>query len=394
MSRLLRALTLVLALQAPGCERVVHLGRLTAFNDGGDSDAAPAPQTDLAQRGIFQHALYDLSDPAAIAVADLDEDGRLDLALSRRGPGQVALLLSQGDGGLRALTPLSVGAGADALALADLDGDGHRDLAVATTAGLALWTAAGPVSFRSAALHPLAPAVSLAVGDVDGDGRPDIVAASTGAGQVQLLLSQGAALTAAPRSPLRLTLPAPPSAVALADLDQDGRLDLVAAAGGALYHLRNRGADLAGPFAPPTAYPVDADLSALLLRDVDGDGQVDVITSAAGGTVYVLRNLGGGVLEIDKLWARYGAAPGARALVLAQLDGDGRPDLLTANRDASTLSLLRGGPGGLFQRPALGFGTEAAPVALAALDLDGDGRADLAVACQGSAHLQVLLSRL
>ena len=130
------------------------------------------------------------------------------------------------------------------------------------------------------------------------------------------------------------------------------------------------------------------------LRDVDGDGQVDVITSAAGGTVYVLRNLGGGVLEIDKLWARYGAAPGARALVLAQLDGDGRPDLLTANRDASTLSLLRGGPGGLFQRPALGFGTEAAPVALAALDLDGDGRADLAVACQGSAHLQVLLSRL
>jgi hypothetical protein len=122
------------------------------------------------------------------AAGDVDEDGHLDLALTRTDPaGYVVVLRGRGDGTFAPPAPLLPGkhvqgvTGDHVIALADVDSDGHADLVVATEIdGVLLLPGNGDGSFQAARTWSVAPDTgwypdAIALGDINGDGRTDAV---------------------------------------------------------------------------------------------------------------------------------------------------------------------------------------------------------------------------
>ena len=234
-----------------------------------------------------------------VAVADLNGDGRPDLAVSVRDgnpsaadpalrAGSVVVLLNRGDGTFAPPSPRRpVGTVPGALVAADLTGDGRIDLAVAnqtvgSTGTLVVLPGLGTGGFGPAqeyvvTKNPTEPAV----GDLNGDGEPDLVVGSLDTNKVSVLLSAGDGTFRAPLTtavPYGAGVPNVPS-VALADVDADGRLDLVAFVNvpntGAVSVLRGGGD---GSFAAPVSYDAGVKPVFGVVADLDKAGPLDVVT--------------------------------------------------------------------------------------------------------------------
>ncbi|MBX9584156.1 MAG: Ig-like domain-containing protein [Gemmataceae bacterium] len=177
-----------------------------------------------------------------VAAGDFDADGDTDLAAAGFGadPGPVTVVLNAGSGtfGSSIPYPHGVGTGVVDLAAADLNGDGRDDLAVAYAAenrvGVALATPAG--AFPTASLYPtpiLGPGqnLSVAVADFDLDGFRDVAVGLLNEGRIAVLLNDGTGVLSAPVSANGGTT-TPDPFVAVGDVNGDGRPDLVAASGG------------------------------------------------------------------------------------------------------------------------------------------------------------------
>ena len=193
-----------------------------------------------------------------------------------------------------------------------------------------------------------------------------------------------------------LATPSGPIQVALADLDGDGKADLVVANGYAksisIYQNISAGGSLSpSSFASPIILPVGTgnyDPFFVVAADVDGDGKIDIVApDSSGSQVVIFRNLSsGGTLTTNSFAPPVSLAVNGdpRKLAVRDLDGDGRPDIVTANFNAGTISILRniGTPGSITTNSfaaSVELAVGAGPDIPAIVDLDGDGRPDLVV---------------
>ncbi|GAB3878908.1 VCBS repeat-containing protein [Hymenobacter segetis] len=285
------------------------------------------------------------------------------------------------------------------LALADVNGDGRPDVVIANTYNslLGVLLGNGNGTFQPVVTYATGAGTSprnVVVADVNGDARPDLVFADIqGVGAVGVLLGNGdgtfqavARLTSAPG----LTV----DYVAVGDLNGDGRLDVVtasfmaAANGGAVQVLPGNGN---GTFQAARAYACGSAFS-LALADVNGDGRLDVLTANFfGDSAGVLLGNGDGSLQ-----AEHSCSTGPNStpyeVAVADVNADGRPDLLTANYGSDALGVLLGNGNGTFQAvAAYSTGPGSTPAGLAAADLNGDGHLDVVTANFGTDALGVLL---
>lgn len=299
--------------------------------------------------------------PTGMASGDVNNDGNADIVSANLGGGTVSILLGDGAGGFAAAANFSVADGFEspyAVALGDANGDGNLDVATANT----------NISNHSISFLPgdgaggFGPAVSYPVGvdgysqpqgvvltDVTGDGNADIVTANTGGDNLSLLAGDGTgAFAAAVLLPTGLG----PVAVAAGDVDGDGNPDLVSL-NTTTQDVSVLISDGAGGFAPSMQYliyPFESVVDfnpwpwGLALGDVDGDGSLDIVTAnTQNDSISVLPNDGaGGFGEFFNYGT--GAHPGSAAI--ADIDGDGSADVITANRQNNNVSVLFNGPGG------------------------------------------------
>lgn len=158
--------------------------------------------------------------------------------------------------------------------------------------------------------------------DLNRDGRPDLVV-SDGASALRILLWTGAVtFTAAPD----VTLPAPSNGVALADVDRDGRIDVIAACPsvGQLIIARGQGD---GTFAPGVALSCSPQPLSPVVVELDGDGWPDLVARDGGAnTAHVLRGPLLGAFSRSALLLPRGH--GRNPAVVADFDRDGAPDLV------------------------------------------------------------------
>jgi hypothetical protein len=342
--------------------------------------------------------------PATFALADLDDDGHLDLAVANRAANRLTVLLGDGEGGFAVApgAPVPAGDVPHGVAAADLDDDGAVDLAVAnrgTTNRVTVLLGDGAGGFAPAPGSPVAVGgeqwhgreANIVTGDFDGDGSVDlIVPVRQATWRVAILLGDGAGrFTAAPASPVAVEGRSGSTQVAVADLNGDEHEDL-AVANSESPLLSILLGDGAGRFGAPIGVAAGHGPSALAVGDVNGDERLDLavasLYSASGRWQPKLTiMLGNGRGGFRRAAGSPIGVPGIPASVaLADLDGDRRLDVAEVSRgwDEAAVTVLRGTGGGRF-RQALDSPFPPVPLRLATqvgvADLNGDERPDLAV---------------
>ena len=308
-------------------------------NPDGSFTAAPAP-------AILAYTF------GPIIVADLNADGKPDLAILNGDSNTVSVLLGNGDGTFTvSTTTSSVGANPNELITSDFNGDGILDLAVTAQSSnaLTILLGNGDGSFMPSSAGPIAASQSpytIVAGDFNRDGNADLAAADLYDDTISIWLGKGDG-TFGPASSIHSGSNGAP--LAAADFNGDGRLDLVVG--------------VAATASIPDSITIVAG---------NGDG---TFTSAAAGQ------------PVD-----------SRAITSFQIgdfNGDGVPDVAMVDAAAERIVVLVGGPGGgsfspLSFSPVLDFPHQ---LLFSAGDFNGDGRADFAIGDSGSDNVTIELTR-
>ena len=289
----------------------------------------------------------------------------------------------------------------------DLDGDGKPDLVTANADGntISIYKntgAPGTVSFVLENTYPMDPSpdypVGITAGDLDGDGKPEIVVTNIGTNTIAIFRNTSVPGTISIASPTPLYYPASantsPVAVTIGDLNGDGKPEIITACPGSdvastyntltIYANNSSIGNLSFSSGQDLVLPTGSYPAGVVLADLDGDGKPDLATeNLYTSVVSVFRNTSvtnGAISFVAHQDFPTGTNP--KGLAAADLDGDGKIDLVAVNSTDNTITLLRNtstagtlsfDPGAT--APATGNGAQSIGIA----DLDGDGKPDLAV---------------
>ncbi len=276
--------------------------------------------------------------PSGLAVGDVSKDGFPDIAVINSSTSKVNVLKNSGTGTFATETSWTTDASPNGVAIGDLNGDGYGDLAIVSALASGLVDVLlndGTGSFAAKVAYAAGGIpYALAIGDVDKDGAPDIVVANYGSDTLSLLPGRGDGTFEAK---IDFNVAASPVNVAVADLNGDGRPDVVTTSlGGQVSVLLNTGSRTFAPWAVYTIGGTDyPNLYGLAVGDVNGDGIPDLLVTyqspgpnGTPGTASVLLNKGNGTFyhALDVV-----TSPGPRSVGIADFNGDGMRDFVTAN---------------------------------------------------------------
>jgi hypothetical protein len=324
----------------------------------------------------------------AVASADLDADSYADLVVRDDYTETLTVLYGRPDQTFdrQEEYPCSDGGTGAEIAVADFDGNGRPDIALGGNAwtDVHVYYASDEGGFdEPEVIYAGTYTRHLATGDIDGNGRMDLVtshgnAGPSASGPCAVLYSWGATGFS---SPALFFVSEAPYSAGTADLDHDGRAEIIIGNANDPPRVSVHRSRPRGPISSGKVVDLPADLPlAMTAADLDRDGYQDLAVAVAHpeDNVVLLRGLGDGNFEpwIDEL-----PLPGVpRAIVAAYLDEDDSLDLAVANSSAN-LTIWPGGPDGQFSGPAEQLPVGAAQSAILAADFDRDGRTDAALLC-------------
>lgn len=356
------------------------------------------------------------TNPTDVAVVDLNRDGRPDVVAVNAGSNNISLLrntttLGSSTAAFAATQNFSTQSNPVAIAVADLNSDGIVDLAVAneisnTVSVLFNTTAAGSATFGLTAASNFDVGVGprdVAIGDLNQDGKPDLVTANRSSASVSWLrnITNLGSVVPAFAAKQDTTIPAAAVAVAVHDVNRDGKPDVAVTsdANDKLYYYTNRTAPgaLTLNLASVDTLSVAANQSGVLFGDFDLNGLADFATVSPASNVvsYVFNDTVPTQLAVATTQQSLSASTPV-GVVSVDLNGDGLPEAVSANDIPGTLSVFRntsnpGGSSATFAA-AQSFSAGSRPLAVVAADVNGDGKPDLAVTNYNSSTISILLN--
>ena len=346
------------------------------------------------------------------AIGDANGDGNADIILacgtccgSQPSPdsGHVVVLLGDGRGNFTRAkgSPIAVGPSARKVALGDINKDGKLDILVAQhdSYAVTILLGNGQGEFKPAQTSPAmagngprSHTHDIAVADVNNDGNPDVLTTNANDSTVSVLLGDGTGrFTPAPGSPVRAGHH-PYDVVTLHDLNGDGNLDLVTPnlKGNAVTVMLGDGK---GSFAPAAGSPfaLGPRPGYVAVADLNADGKLDIV-AAHDDDPLVAVLLGDG---------KGGFAPAASTMLqtekpvwgtaIADVNGDGKNDLVMGSPLGHNIAVLLGdGKGGFQPSPSLPSGKLTNYVALG--DFNKDGKPDIVASNYADGNVVVYLN--
>ncbi len=339
-----------------------------------------------------------LPTPVSILIADLDGDGKSDLAIVNENSYTLSLFRNTGNNGTISFTAegdFGTGSGAYLVTSGDLDGDGKPDLAVlnsiARTVSLFRNTgSSGKISFAAKFDFTTVKTLdNVSIGDLDGDGKPDLIILSANSNTLCIHRNTGSKGIFSFAASVDYPTDSYPFCTSIGDLDGDGKPDLAIAntISKTVSVFRNTGTSGIISFDTKVDFAAETQVRSVSIGDLDGDGKPDLAVANSGAAmVSVLRNTGssGAVSFASKVDFPAGINP--TNVSIDDLDGDGKLDLAVANYGSNTVSVYRntGSSGTISFATKVDFTTGTNPYGISTGDLDGDGKSDLAVVNHGS----------
>lgn len=366
----------------------------------------------------------------SVVMADVNGDGIPDLVVVNEcasscvpfsGTGTVAVLLGNGDGTFQTAVTYGTGGGyqPDALAVADVNGDGKLDLVVANNCSddgcnagsVAVLLGYGDGTFQAATTFPQAGTGPnwIAVGDVNGDGKLDLMvldACSNPNNQfcgsnVAVFLGNGDG-TFQPA----VTFDTGPGALlmglAVADVNGDGKLDALVGSSGNGFGVTTGSVGVFlgngdGTFQNPVSYSSGAyEANSMAVADVNGDSKLDLLVANSVGCgaapgpdpcLSVLLGNGDGTFQNAAI---FDSVPGSNSIHAADINADGRLDAVLAG--GSPLSAMLGNGNGTFQAATV-FGSGQSGLSSVA-DVNRDGKPDFIALAQSAVSIVLNTSPL
>jgi len=337
-----------------------------------------------------------LPQPHGLLISDIDNDGKSDIMVTSYGTPHYSMFQNTSSiNNLSIASQTGSGIGDYAITGTDLDGDGKIDI-VCSQAPLSMArnkSTTGNFSFGGTEYYQTNQyAFDVSSNDLDGDGRPDIVAANNQADLVSILRNSSSQkdYTFFDNEFDLSSLDFFAESVRLADLDGDGKPEIILemsndaafSGNGAVEIYKNTSTSHQLSFMKAAVLSTGKYPKKPVIADIDGDGKLDiVVTNSGSNTVSVFKNQTANTISFGtKVDFTTGTQPSAVCAV--DLDGDGKPDIAVTNAKSNTVSIFKNTstPGNITLAANVDYATGNYPVNVMAGDIDVDGAPELVVA--------------
>src|SRR3984957_19127348 len=279
--------------------------------------------------------------PQGISTADLNNDGKIDLAVANNADGTVSILLGNGNGTFTTKSTPAAGVGANWIAVGDFNEDGIPDLAVANSggggpAGVSILIGHGDGTYTAgASLTTGSGPFAITTADFNGDGRLDLAVSNANDGTITVFLGNGNGTFGAGST---ITVGATPQQIVPGDFNEDGVLDLAVANetdGTVSILLGNGDGTFQGQSTTSTGgsgTPIG-----LITADFNKDNHLDLAAVNASDVAILLGNgLGSFTLNSNPTTGSGDLIAG----VVGDYNGDGNLDLVLSDRTAGEAFLF------------------------------------------------------
>ena len=221
--------------------------------------------------------------------------------------------------------------------------------------------------------------------DLDGDGTNDVIYV-LGTNQLAMIRNNG--FRNMLNNPVLLTTANSAAAtLAYADLNKDGRMDIVTAGGNniSIFINRNSPGTIISTNFTRTDISVSNAIAAMILEDLDGDGYSDILlTNTTAGSISIIRNTTSGTAPTFSSAVNFTTSTNPLYLTTSDVNKDGKPDLAIVCGSSNMLNIFENissvgtiSSSSLATRVDIAL-TSGTPVCIASGDLDGDGYPELA----------------
>ncbi len=290
------------------------------------------------------------------------------------------------------------------VAIADFDGDGKPDLATANNysttgqpASISILRNTGTIGKISTASHYDMPSgvltYAIAAGDLDGDGKPDLVSCSNFNQTISVFRNTSSVGSISFASEIDYPSGHEPFSIAIADIDLDGRPDVIVAnyLAGTVSVFRNTTTNGVISLAPPVDFAVGLGPQVVVAADLDGDGKVDLaVANELSNTISILRNTSNAGSISFAAGVDLATAVNPYGLAIGDLDGDNKQDIVVVNNGTNNFSVFRNtSSSGSFSFAArIDMPCNISPYGVALADLNGDGKIDIFISSDNASVIQ------
>jgi len=344
--------------------------------------------------------------PYDIAAGDFDGDGKPDMVTVNGGyPYSISVYKNTsiiGNGIISFADKLDIptGIGPFGVAVSDIDNDGKLDIIVANYYSFTISVfrntgTPGNIAFASRVDLPASNPDRVAVADLNKDGKPDLIVTNSVANSISIFRNTGSPGVISFAAKTDYATGDFPDHVTVADIDGDSWKDIVVTNGGSNYISIFKNVA-----SPGISLTVDNSLitninnaGATILADLDGDNKPE-LTVGNGASVSIYSNTSNAGTISFLAPKNFATSSPANGIALADLDGDGNPDLAVLCESQISVLKNTSSTGSISFQPKIDYEPGDSPYTLTIADFDGDNKPDLATVNQGGNQVTLLRSQL